>query len=510
MKTYGGNQVEAYFKKLNYEEIKNVIGAEQFEFLVFDDDEACVLYNLCVYHAAVKAGFEVVSTIPKEDYIEVICPICNQIYIYKFEDIDGFHCQKCIEEDTLEQLEKIIMHNNYKIISVDKYTGEVCYECPDCGHISVATINDTVDSLCKMCLLMEKAEMHGFTVRSTVPEEYEDISDADGVFLECNTCDSYIRINLDKLDVSKDLENLICPYCELEEISQEKGLRQEDDSGSLNIIEKRGIGWYPFVCNECGSIQYMYINPIIPLEALEDKLKEIRLFDCKERKSGNCEMPDVIKHTAENNVVWFADVYNLFTAIPLTYLNSQDLGELGQFDFPYENIYSSYIGVDLVSNKNYLFVEFDSERYLDPWSSRYLFATFDESAVIIGNNLLLAGEILWPMAYYKLRDLIQEQILSNEMAGASRKLFYAYEKYIDLIFHMQRDAKEIYRASEEICQRLKLAIKLYEIKTGNEFPKKINIDKRLSVYLENSKCDICGALNHGYEDSCWKCGSIIN
>ena len=124
-------------------------------------------YSKIAEKAVKKAGLEVVTIIPDEDYIETICPECNHIGIFHFNEINRMFCEKCNlkkKEENFENKVAFFSKEGFEVIRESFKENYVDVECLTCGCVTSCHIEQLDNIKCKYCELQKLALEKGLNI----------------------------------------------------------------------------------------------------------------------------------------------------------------------------------------------------------------------------------------------------------------------------------------------------------------------------------------------------------
>ena len=181
-------------------------------------------YKEIVEKAVLKAGVEIVTIIPDEDYIEVICPVCNHIGIFHKNEIENICCEKCKEEQN-ERFFEFFCERKAKIagfeISYESYEENyIEVKCLKCGRTKSCHKEELDNIECDFCKLEKVAEENGFNLKTeddSFGEPWEEDLDSwkekyygEAFVLECKKCHRGHIFCAEDENLKNKIKKLIC------------------------------------------------------------------------------------------------------------------------------------------------------------------------------------------------------------------------------------------------------------------------------------------------------------
>lgn len=181
-------------------------------------------YEEVVKKAVLQAGLEVITIVPDEDYIEVICPVCNRISVFHINEIKNICCLKCNEEKN-ERFFELLCERKAKRagfeINYESYVENyIEVECLKCGRTKDCHREELDNIECDFCKLEEVANENGFNLKTEddsfnepweeALDRWKEKYDGEAFILECKKCHRGYIFCAEDENLKDIIKKLIC------------------------------------------------------------------------------------------------------------------------------------------------------------------------------------------------------------------------------------------------------------------------------------------------------------
>ena len=184
-----------------------------------------VEYKRLAEYMIKKAGLEVVAIDPANDYIEVICPKCNEVSVFKKHELENIGCRVCRKKNKQmyfeRRAEELIKAAGFDVgyISYEEDYFEI--ECPECESLTGFHFEELGRIYCRNCSIQQMAKDNGFRVYKelddydlAVEERIEQCrkmrSYDEVIVLVCENCGDVYIIDANSKEAHEKIRQLRC------------------------------------------------------------------------------------------------------------------------------------------------------------------------------------------------------------------------------------------------------------------------------------------------------------
>lgn len=464
-------------------------------------------YEHAAREAVSKAGLELVTIEPEDDYIETICPKCKKINIFRRSELWCIRCPSCYEKRRQEYFqrrsEELVEAAGFELRYASYEDDYIEVECPQCERITSFHFDELGKIYCKDCAMEDAATANDCDLylddesESRNWEEAVDRwiakHDAQPAVLVCRACGSVHIVNADAPDAIERIRKYECKCRgvtrQLQQLAADRGFSVEYRSSPYGYFSLRP-GEIALLCNRCGDEVIFELND----PELKNKIKAL---NCECETSGIDE--DHLAWTKQGKIAWCADLLRVISLVNITTFNSFSFDGSHRFHFPEEGEREVFFAADPSDlDYAYAFVIYPNEK--DAWLSKYLLfrfqiATWGTPQV----DVEISGR--WPYYYEKLYEAICEDI--ND--GDKRVVKIAeqnYDCYISAYNALHNRHSSIWDVGRLLSALEGFSNALSKL-TGNAPASK---DQYLQRYIGLHTCPVCKKAYTSTERKCLECG----
>ena len=457
--------------------------------------------------AVMKAGLDLVTIDPDEDYIEVRCPECNRVHVFHYNELEAVRCERCYQKHRAEEFyqrsEKLVEAAGFSLREANYAEDYIEVECPQCEGITSFHFDELGNIYCKDCAMEDAAFENEFDLYlgdesdgkdwEQKVERWSNRHDARPAVLICRSCGAVHIVNADAPDAIDRIRQYEC-NCrvvtrQLQQLAADRGFSIEYKSSPYGYFSLKS-GEIALLCNRCGD------EVILELNDLELRHK-IENLSCGCDASGLDE--DQLAWTKQGKLAWCADLLRVISLVNLTTFNGFTFDGSHYFHFPEEGDKEVFFAADPSDlDYAYAFVVYPNEK--DAWLSKYLLfrfqiATWGTPQV----DVEISGR--WPYYYEKLYEAICQDINdgNKRVIKIAEQNFDCYISAYNALRERQSSVWDVGRLLSTLEDFSNALGKL----TGNTSASK---DHYLRRYISLHTCPVCKKVYANTEHKCLECG----
>lgn len=457
--------------------------------------------------AVSKAELDLVTIDPDEDYIEVRCPECKRVHVFRFNELSSVRCEKCYQKHRAKEFyrrsEELVEAAGFSLRESNFEEDYIEVECPQCEGITSFHFDELGNIYCKDCAMEDAAfendcdlylgdESDGRDWEQKV-ERWNNKHDARPAVLVCRACGSVHIVNADAPDAIERIKKYECKCRgvtrQLQQLAADRGFSIEYKSSPYGYFSLKP-GEIALLCNRCGDEVIFDLND----PELKSKIENL---NCGCKTSGLDE--DHLAWTKQGKIAWCADLLRVISLVNLTTFNGFSFDGSHRFHFPEEGDKEVYFAADPSDlDYAYAFVFYPNEK--DVWLSKYLLfrfqiATWGTPQV----DVEISGR--WPYYYEKLYEAICQDINDgdNRVVKIAEQNFDCYISAYNALHNRHSsiwDVGRLLSALEGFSNALSKLI-------GNAPASK---DQYLQRYIGLHTCPVCKKAYTSTEHKCLECG----
>lgn len=445
-------------------------------------------YEIDVYVAFSKSNLEIVSIIPEKDYIEVLCPHCHKIEIFRYNEIKSARCSSCYKKKSKKLFEDIALKKaesaEFEVTFLDYDEDYIEVECFSCNYTTSVRFQSLANLYCPRCTAKKIGSKYQVEIYFDDEGDSEELATQEHeVTMLCQECWEYSwKRKLSDLTNTADSKLFQCNLCFARSKIYEYGFVEDYPQDNSEFDAHK----FPVTCRRCGCTKYL------DLEApdLEQQLQSLKCID-------GCETDGIRERTDSGSIIWCKDELDLFAVYNLARIN--ELVDI-ELNIPDTSDRDIYLGWDTTTyDYCHVFVVFNGN--YDIWKSKYLFFSMHTHAFIPNGKLNVDVVRHWPYYYKELLESIGNQFTQRSTGHPDAKYLALMNLYLEMISLFMFSSNSIRQSLIEIRQlRRKLNNKLAEKGVYKK------VDPWFLIYEEKYHCPICGYPHRRNTRICTACG----
>lgn len=467
-------------------------------------------YEHRVREAISGTDLEIITISPDDDYIETWCPSCKTTSIFRERELAHVRCPKCYEKRRRERFhsksEELVQAAGFELRYASYEDDYIEVECPVCEDITSFRFKDLKHIKCKFCTMKEIASENGFDLywdadsygepwEEQLDEWKEENSDEPAV-LVCRRCGEVHIISADANNAAEQIPQYKCSCAsitdEIRELIAARGFSVE--------LQDCPIGFYTLnpgeialLCNRCGEEVILNMND----EDLEDKIASL---SCQ---SDDCSLEtDHVALTRQGKMAWCYDTLHVVSIIKLTTFNEFSFENGAHMAIPEEGDHEVYFAVD-PSDHDYAFAFAVYPNEKDAWLSKYLLFRFEISTWGT-SQVNVQVNARWPGYFDELYRLVKEDIADGENRDAAVTALN-FDRYVEAYNSMHNLNNSIWSVARALSALEGLSDALGRMVNDPEFIKESK-DRHLQSFIKLHTCPVCQKAYTSAETTCLRCG----
>lgn len=467
-------------------------------------------YKRLASDAASKAGLELITITPEEDYIEVWCSDCNKSTIFHKHELGHIRCSTCYEERRrdrfLNRSEELIEAAGFELRYASYEEDYIEAECPVCENVTSFRFKELSHIVCKFCTMKGLASENGFELywdADSYGEPWEEQLDEwrrnnsnELAVLVCRSCGEIHIISIDSNDAVKQIRQYKCSCSiitpAIRDLIAARGFSIELKDCPIGLYTLNP-GEIALLCNHCGEEVILNMND----EDLEDKIDSL---SCQ---SDDCSLEtDHVALTRKGKMAWCYDTLHVVSIIKLTTFNDFSFENGAHVAIPEEGDHEVYFAVDPDDcDYAFAFVVYPGEK--DAWLSKYLLFRFEISTW--GTPQVdVRVHARWPGYFDELYRLVKQDIADGENREATVTAT-TFDRYVEAYNSMHNRNNSIWSVAQALSALEGLSNDLGRIVNDLEL-KKESKDRHLQSFIKLHTCPVCKKAYTSRETKCLRCG----
>lgn len=467
-------------------------------------------YERLAKEAVSKAGLELITITPEEDYIETWCPDCKKTSIFRRHELGHIHCATCYEKRRRERFhqrsEELVKAAGFELRYASYEDDYIEAECPVCEDVTSFRFKELNHIVCKFCSMKKLASENGFDLYWDVDsygepweeqlDEWKEENSDEPAVLVCRSCGEIHIISVDASDAIDQVQQYRCRCSiitpELKELISARGFSVELQDCPIGFYSLNP-GEMALLCNRCGEEVIFNIDD-------EDIADKIASLCCQ---SDDCSLEtDHIALTRQGRMVWCYDILRVVSIIKLTAFNDFSFENGAHMAIPEEGDHEVYFTVD-PSDTDYAFAfaVYPDER--DAWLSKYLLFRF-EIATWGTSQVNVQINARWPGYYDELYRLVKQDIADGDNREPAMTAM-TFDRYVSAYNAMHNLNEAFWSVSRVLSSLEGLSNALGRMVNDPEFIRESK-DPHLQRFLSLHTCPVCQKAYTSSETICLHCG----
>ena len=457
-----------------------------------------------------KAGLELITISPEDDYIEAWCPNCKTTSVFRERELDRVRCPKCYEKRKRERFhqksEELVKAAGFELRYASYEDDYIEVECPVCEDVTSFRFRELKNIKCKFCSMKEAASENGFDLyweadsygepwEEQLDEWKEDNADEPAV-LVCRSCGAVHILSIDVNDAYEQIQQYKCSCSaitpEIRELIAARGFSVELRDCPIGFYTLNS-GEMALLCNRCGEEIILNIHD----EDLKDKLTSLIC------QSDDCSLEtDHVALTRQGKMAWCYDTLHVVSIIKLTTFNEFSFENGAHMSIPEEGDHEVYFAVD-PSDHDYAFAFAVYPNEKDAWLSKYLLFRFEISTWGT-SQVNVQVNARWPGYFDELYRLVKEDIADGENRDAAVTALN-FDRYVEAYNSMHNLNNSIWSVARALSALEGLSDALGRMVNDPEFIKESK-DRHLQSFIKLHTCPVCQKAYTSAETTCLRCG----
>ena len=467
-------------------------------------------YERLANDAVSKAGLELITIAPEEDYIETWCPDCKKTSIFRKHELGHIRCSTCYEKRIRERFhkrsEELVKAAGFELRYASYEDDYIEAECPVCEDVTSFRFKDLNHITCKFCTMKRLASENGFDLYWDADsygepweerlDEWKNENSDEPAVLVCRSCGEVHIISVDSNDAVEQIQQYKCSCAaitpEIRELIAARGFSVE--------LKDCPIGFYTLnpgeialLCNRCGEEVILNMND----DNLEEKIASL---SCQ---SDDCSLEiDHVALTRQGKMAWCYDTLRVVSIIKLTTFNDFSFENGAHMAIPEEGDHEVYFSVDPENNDYaFAFAVYPDEK--DAWLSKYLLFRFEINTWGTPQvDVLLHAR--WPGYFDELYHLVKQDIADGERRDAAVTAI-TFDRYVGAYNSMHNRNNSIWSVARALSSLEGLSDALGRMVNDSEFIKESK-DRHLQSFIKLHTCPVCRKAFTSTETTCLMCG----
>lgn len=467
-------------------------------------------YERVAREAVTKAGLELVTIEPEDDYIEIRCPECNRVSIFHFNELNSIRCEKCYGKRCAEEFyqcsRELVEAAGFSLREANFEEDYIEVECPQCEGITSFHFDELGSIYCKDCAMEDAAFENGCNLYLGDESDGRDWEekvdrwiakhDARPAVLVCRACGAVHIINADTPDAVERIKKYNCKCRgvthQLKQIASDRGFSIEFKNSpygtyTLNANE------CALLCNHCGEVVVINLSD-------NDIEKKIADLTCP---SDDCSLEeDLVSWTIQGKMAWCKDLLKVISIFDMHNFNRVTFDRKHYWNIPQEGNKEIFFAVD-PTNLKYAFAYVIHADAKDEWLSKYLLFRFQiESWGTSGQSVEMLGR--WPYYYRKLH-----KVICQDVEDGSKRVLKVAEKNFDSYISAYNSLLERNKYAWALGRTLSVLKDINNILdrlTNHSDKVLLTQDQHLQRFISLHTCPVCKKAYTSTERKCLNCG----